>query len=295
MKKRPFLPALLIFGALILFFFVGTLVFSSSRGSRLLSFGSKVGVVEVAGEIDSSRETIEDILNFKEDTSIKAVVLRIDSPGGGVGPSQEIHEEVKKLAEVKPVVASMGSVAASGGYYMAVPAKKIFANAGTLTGSIGVIMEFTSYQVLLEKVGLKSQVVKSGEHKDIGSPTRPMSENDRKILQSVIDDVHRQFVTAVAEGRKMKPDVVQKLADGRIFTGRQALELGLVDSLGNLQDSIDAAANLAGIVGEPRIVYPSRDEPGFLDYLIQESVSYFKRGLHGRTRHGLQFLWSEVY
>lgn len=286
--------ALLILGALFLFFLAGTLAFSTAFGPGVLPLGAKVGVVEVTGEIDSSRETIEDILSFREDNSIKAVVLRIDSPGGGVGPSQEIHEEVKKLAAIKPVVASMGSVAASGGYYMAVPAVRIFANPGTLTGSIGVIMEFTSYQQLLEKVGLKNHVVKSGEHKDIGSPTRPMSENDRKILQGVIDDVHQQFIAAVAEGRKMEPARVGKLADGRIFTGRQAVEAGLVDSLGNLQDSIEAAAKLAEIDGEPRIIYPSRKEPHFIDYFMQQAISQLRHGLYGRTRSGLQFLWSDV-
>lgn len=294
MKKRPFLTALLILGILFLLFLAGTLAYSGLFGAGAFPIGARVGVVEVAGVIDSSRETIDQILDFKEDDSIKAVVLRIDSPGGGVGPSQEIHEEIKKLAGVKPVVVSMGSVAASGGYYMAAPAARIFANPGTLTGSIGVIMEFTSYQELLEKIGLRNQVVKSGEHKDIGSPARPLSDSDRKILQGVIDDVHRQFIAAVAEGRKMDPEKVRRLADGRIFTGRQALEAGLVDELGNLQDSIEAAAELAGIEGKPRVVFPSREEHKILDYFIEETASRFRRGLHGKSAGGLQFLWSEV-
>ena len=287
--------ALLLLGAIFLFFLVA--IFSISTfmgGSSPLATGEKVGVIEVSGVITSSKSTIAHLLRFRKNDSIKAIVLRIDSPGGGVGPSQEICEEVQKTVKVKPVVVSMGSVAASGGYYIASPANRIFANPGTITGSIGVILEFTNFQELLQKIGLKSQVVKSGEHKDIGSPVRPMTEGDRKILQALIDDVHQQFIAAVAKGRKLDIEKVRGLADGRIFSGRQAVAVGLVDQLGDLQDAVKAAAGLAGIHGEPRLVYPPREKPGILQYLVEDSLSRFRKGLQEKTTAGLDFLWSGV-
>jgi protease IV len=294
MKKRPFLMALLLLGAIFLFFVVIMFLIAGFMGHAALPIGKKVGVIEVNGVIVSSKKTIESLVDFKKDGLIKAVVLRIDSPGGGVGPSQEIYEEVKKVAQIKPVVVSMGSVAASGGYYIAVPAQRILANPGTITGSIGVIMEFTNFQNLLQKIGLKSQVVKSGKHKDIGSPLRSMTEEDRKILQSLIDDVHQQFITSVSEGRKMDLEKVRTLADGRIFTGRQAFEEGLVDELGNLQDAIQVSARLAGIEGEPRVVYPPSEKSGILEYLFKDTVAQLGNSFKEQAGAGLQFLWSGV-
>jgi protease-4 len=295
MQKKPFLMALAVLGAVFLFFLalvyaIGHLVGRPSR----LPIGAKVGVVEVEGVIGSSKETIEQLIDFRDDDTVKAIVLRIDSPGGGVGPSQEIYEEVKKAVEVKPLVVSMGSVAASGGYYIAAPAQRIVANPGTITGSIGVIMEFTNFQDLLGKIGLKNQVIKSGEHKDIGSPTRPMTEEDRRILQTLIDDVHQQFIDAVAEGRKLAPEKARALADGRIFSGRQAKQYGLVDELGNLQDAIGAAADLAGIEGEPNVVYPPPEKPEFFRYLIEESASQLRHGLQQKAATGLSYVWSGI-
>lgn len=292
MKKRPFLMALLTLGAIFLFFLLLIVVVGkmSGRSSRFV-LGDKVGYVTIAGAITSSEKIIDQIDSFKEDGSVKAIVLRVNSPGGGVSPSQEIYDEVKATAAVKPVVVSMGSVAASGGYYIAAPAQRILANPGTITGSIGVIMQFTNVEELLGKVGLKSQVVKSGRHKDIGSPVRPMSTADREILQSLIDDVYAQFVQAVAESRKMDIDKVRQLADGRIFTGRQAFEAGLVDELGGYRDAIRVAADLAGIKGKPKVVYPAPDKEELLDYFIQETAQLLKQGVqNGDT--GLQFLWS---
>lgn len=287
--------ALLLLGAIFLFFVLMIYAISSLMGrSTALAVGEKVGVIEVTGVISDSRDIIDQLIEFRDDDSVKSIVLRIDSPGGGVGPSQEIYEEVGKTVEVKPVVVSMGSIAASGGYYIAVPANRIIANPGSITGSIGVIMEFTNFQELLQKIGLKSDVVKSGEHKDIGSAIRPMSDPDRKILQAMIDDVHSQFIDAVAEGRKMEVATVRALADGRIFTGRQAMAAGLVDELGNLQDSIDVAAELAGITGEPKTVYPPELKPGFLDYLIQETVSQLQDGLREQGAGGLRLIWSGI-
>lgn len=292
MKKRPFLMALLTLGAIFLFFLGLIAVVAALRGDRpALALGERIGVIRVEGVIASSRQVTEQINQFRKDDGIRAVVLRIDSPGGGVAPSQEICEEVRKLAAVKPVVVSMGSVAASGGYYIAVPAVRILANPGTITGSIGVIMEFTNVQELFGKIGLSREVVKSGAHKDIGSPLRPMTPSDRRILQGMIDDVYDQFVHQVADSRKLPLDKVRALADGRIFSGRQALHEGLVDELGNFRDAVARAAELAGIKGEPRLVYPPRKRPGLFEYLIQESAAQLRRGLREELAGGVQYLW----
>jgi protease-4 len=292
-KKRPLLIASLLLGGIFVFFLVLALAVASMTGqSNRFVVGDKIGVVEVIGLIASSSRTIEQLHSFRDDDSVKAIVLRVDSPGGGVGPSQEIHDEVRQLVSVKPVVVSMGSAAASGGYYIAAPADLIVANPGTITGSIGVIMEFTNIQDLLEKIGLRSQVVKSGDHKDIGSPVRPMTDEDRAILQSLIDDVHGQFISAVAEGRELDPQVVRELADGRIFTGRQAKEMGLVDELGGLQVAIRKAAELGGIEGEPAVIYPPKEKPGLMDFLIEESLNKLHHALRQERTAGLQYIWT---
>jgi protease-4 len=215
----------------------------------------KIGIVTVEGPIITSKDTIEELKTYRKDNSIKAIILRVESPGGGVAPSQEIYEEVKKTAKEKPVVVSMGAVAASGGYYISAPATKIVANPGTLTGSIGVIMEIPNIKGLMEKIGVKTEVIKSGRYKDIASIFKDMEPEQRKILQSVLDDVHEQFIKAVAEGRRLPVNQVRELADGRVFTGSQALQLKLVDELGNMEDAIELARELAGIKGEPQIVY----------------------------------------
>lgn len=220
----------------------------------------KVAVIRVEGVILDAQATIGDLKKFAESPSVKAIVLRIDSPGGGVVPSQEIYDAVRRIRakQSKTVVASMGTVAASGGYYIAVATDRIMANPGTLTGSIGVIMELANVEGLLKKIGVESVVVKSGAHKDLGSPFRQMSEEDRRILQNVMDDVHTQFIEAVAEGRSLKITEVKSIADGRIFTGRQAKDEKLVDELGDLDDAVKLAAELAGIEGEPKVVEPRK-------------------------------------
>ncbi|MEK6673913.1 MAG: signal peptide peptidase SppA [Nitrospirota bacterium] len=216
--------------------------------------GEKVAVVRVEGTIIDSKNVIDELKGYVRDAAVKAIVLRVDSPGGGVAPSQEIYEEVRKASAQKKVVVSMGSIAASGGYYISSPATRIIANPGTITGSIGVIMEIPNIQGLLNKVGVKTEVIKSGRHKDMASVFRGIGREERLIMQKVLDDVHEQFIKAVAEGRKMLPDDVRKLSDGRIFSGRQALDAGLVDELGNLEDAIKTAATLSGIKGEPEVV-----------------------------------------
>ncbi|HEX9284366.1 MAG TPA: signal peptide peptidase SppA [Nitrospirales bacterium] len=254
-KKRTFRTVLALLGLVIVAAVGFSLLTSLTLDSSLLG-GEKVAVVRIEGVILDSREAIEELRKFRDNPSIKAIVLRIDSPGGGVVPSQEIYSEVLKArAEGKvKVVASMGNLAASGGYYIAAATDKIVANPGTLTGSIGVIMELANLQGLLEKVGVRSVVIKSGKHKDLASPFRAMSPEERALLQSVLDDVHDQFIQAVAAGRAMKVEQVRDLADGRIFTGRQAKAAKLVDELGDLQDAIKLAARMVGIAGEPRVI-----------------------------------------
>ena len=222
----------------------------------LLATQEKVAIVRVEGPILDSHETVEELKGYAEDPTVRAIVVRIDSPGGGVAPSQEIYNAVKRVRKEnnKTVVASMGTVAASGGYYIAVATDRILANPGTLTGSIGVIMQMANFQDLLEKIGVKNVVVKTGKFKDIGSPFRPMQEEDRRLLQSVMDDVHRQFIEAVADGRSLDSSEVEQLADGRVFTGNQAKSILLVDEIGDLQDAIRLAGELGGIQGEPRVI-----------------------------------------
>lgn len=235
----------------IILAFISAMIAVLNKG---MPIGDKVAVVRIEGPIIDSKGAIEEIKDYAKDVSIKAIVLRVDSPGGAVAPSQEIYEEVKKATAKKKVVVSMGALAASGGYYISSPASRIIANPGTLTGSIGVIMEIPNVEGLMNKVGVKTEVIKSGRHKDIASMFRGIGREERMILQGVLDDVHEQFIKAVAEGRKMSQEGARKLADGRIFTGKQALGVGLVDELGNIEDAIKVAAKLAGIKGEPNVV-----------------------------------------
>ncbi len=230
------------------------------------SLGDKVALVRVTGIILDSTDVIKELKEYSKDKSVKAIVLRVDSPGGGVAPSQEIYEEILKIKKHKKVIVSMGSVAASGGYYISAPADRIVANAGTLTGSIGVIMEIPDVSDLMKKIGVKTQVIKSGRHKDMASVFKSMTPEEKEILQAVLDDVHDQFIRAVSEARGMEFEVVRKLSDGRIFTGRMAKELGLVDELGNLEYAIMLAGKLAGIKGEPEVVY-KEEEFSFINML----------------------------
>lgn len=294
MKKRPLLLATLTIGGLFLFFLLVVLVAGHWRGpADLVVVGEKIGIVEVLGPIDDSKLLIGQIHEFRDNGSVKAVILRIDSPGGGVGPSQEIYTEIRKLNEKKPVVVSMGAVAASGGYYVAAPARRIFANPGTITGSIGVIMSFANYRELMDKVGVKSQVVKSGAYKDTGSAVRDFTAQERKLLQALIDDVHSQFVEAVGQGRDLPAEQVMALADGRIYSGRQALEVGLVDELGNLQDAIAYAAELVGLDEDPPLLYPRPEEKEWLERLLQNLVGLPDIAVLRTGREaGLKYLWT---
>jgi protease-4 len=217
--------------------------------------GQKIAVVELAGVISSSEDVVRQLKKYRDNNSIRAILLHIDSPGGAVVPSQEMYEEVRKTRDGgKPVVVSMGSLAASGGYYVACGGSKLVANKGSLTGSIGVISEFLQFHDALNKLGIDVKTIKSGRLKDAGSPTRKMNEEDQQYFQSLMDNVHQQFMDVVERERELSHEEVLSLADGRVYTGEQALDLGLVDTLGTFEDAVKIAASLAGIQGEPALV-----------------------------------------
>jgi protease-4 len=260
MKRNRILIGLGVIAALLIFFFTILFFIGRYTGGKTsrFAFGDKIAIVEVKGVITESSAIIEQLQQYFDDDGVKAIILRVDSPGGGVGPSQEIYREIMRIKTKKKVVTSMGSVAASGGYYIACASHLIVANPGTITGSIGVLMEFSNFEELLKKIGIKGVVLKSGEHKDIGSPFREMTPEEKRIMQEVLDNVHEQFIQAVADGRKLERSKVVQIADGRIFTGEQAKDLGLVDQLGNLQDTIDITAKMVGITGKPNVLYPKK-------------------------------------
>jgi protease-4 len=280
MRKHP-----VIFGVLLLFAlgFVFYLFFyrvgAHTGKSKTFSLNDKVGVVSVNGVIHDSLEITEQLEEFGRDDSIVAVVLRIDSPGGGVAASQEIYDAVIELKKKKKVVVSMGSVAASGGLLIACAADKIVANAGTITGSISAIMQFANVEELLKKIGLKASVVKSGKYKDIGSPLRGMTQEERKIIQDLIDDIYNQFVDVIVRDRKIPIKKVVAIADGRVFTGRQAKEYGLVDQLGDMGAAAKLACQLAGGDGKYDLVYPSKKRASIFDYVFESAANQFSRSL----------------
>jgi len=269
--KKVFFIVLIAAGVLLFGLTMAAIVWSSfSQNSGMeVSYGKYVGIVEVNGAIVSPDETVNLIKRYRDNNAIKAIVLRVQSPGGGVAASQEIYQAIKNARESKPVVCSMGEVAASGGYYIACACDTIVANPGSLTGSIGVIMEFMVAEELIKKVGLKFEVLKAGQNKDLGSPFRQMTPEERALLQGMIDDVHGQFIEAVAEGRKLSPDSVRLFADGRVFSGRQALALRLVDKMGTLEDAIKLAASMAGLKEKPKIFRERKKKPTLFDLLIK--------------------------
>ena len=272
MKKHPILIAFLILIVICAVFFL--MVFALSRFGDQYTYvwgGDKIGVIEIEGTIFQAEPVIEKIIKFRKSKSVKAIILRINSPGGAVAPSQEIYQEVKKTCKEKTVVVSVESVAASGGYYIACAADEIIANPGTLVGSIGVILQIENIEELLKKIGLSRKVIKSGKYKDIGSMTRKMTAEEEAMLQEFSDDIYGQFIDAVVEGRNIKREEVLKLADGRIFSGEQAIKLGLIDKLGNLQDAISITGEMVGIKGEPRTIYPKKKKPSIFDFIFEES------------------------
>jgi protease-4 len=260
----------IIAGVLVLLFFTfiaGIGCGFLMSGDDAFSTGDKVAVLKIEDIILDDQPYIDSISKIKEDKKVKAVVVRIDSPGGAVGPSQEIYSELKKLRKDMPVIASIGNVGASGGYYIACAAEKIFANPGTITGSIGVVAEFTSYEKLLEWAKVDVDVLKSGKYKDVGSPFREMTPEDREYMQGLIDNVYSQFKSAVAESRGLGAAEVDKVADGKIFTGEQAKGLKLIDEIGTINDAIDLASKMAGIKGKPGLVYYPKKKSQVLELL----------------------------
>lgn len=260
-----------IFGFLALT--IASLIFSEPEDETVSSGGEKIALVELNEPIVSSLDIVRQLKKYRDNRSVKAIVFRVESPGGGVAASQEIYEEVKKTKESgKPIVVSMGAVAASGGYYVSCAASTIVANPGTLTGSIGVIFQFLHFSDLMKKLGIDESTFKSGNLKDSGSPFRKVTPEERKYFQGLIDDVYDQFVHVVAKERKLSVNYVKKYADGRVFTGRQAKQYGFVDTLGTLEDAIDIAAHLAGIHGKPQVIKEYRRQ-GLMDRILGSSMS----------------------
>jgi len=273
--RSDLLIALIVVGVLIIFAIVALNQSSrpaSSSGSSITSNNS-VGLIEIIGVIYDSRSWVEKIDDFRKKDKIKAIVIRIDSPGGVVAASQELYEAIKRASEEKPVIASFGNVAASGGYYAALGADSIVANSGSTTGSIGVYMETLEYHELMDKVGVSSNIIKSGKFKDAGTPTRELSRDEKAYFQSYIDDSFKDFAEVVAKERNLTYSEVLKIADGRVFTGRQALQLGLVDRLGDQYISVRLAADMAGIKGEPNVVRPPKKGSDWLEIFLDEAVS----------------------
>ncbi|KRT65029.1 MAG: signal peptide peptidase SppA, 67K type, protease IV [Candidatus Dadabacteria bacterium CSP1-2] len=252
--------------------------------------GERIAILEIQGVILDSQPYLDSLSKIKKDDGIKAIVLRIDSPGGAVGPSQEIYSEILKLREKKPVIATLGSVGASGGYYIACAAQKILANPGTITGSIGVIAQFVSYEQLLKWAKLDVEVIKSGEFKDVGSPFKKMTETEKQYMQQLIDNVYSQFKLAVSKARGIDSKEMDKIADGRIFTGEQAKNLKLIDELGTLSDAISLAGTLSGIKGEPNVSYYPKKKMNFLDFILSKFETEIISGLPLKERFGLFYL-----
>jgi protease-4 len=278
MKSRTLWTGCLV-TALVVLFFLGLsgVVLALLGKGFIFGPGERVGVVEIKGVLTDSRTIIKQLDRYCDDRSVKAIVLRINSPGGAVGPAQEILREVEKVRHKKKIVASLGTVAASGGYYIACGADLIMANRGTATGSIGVIMQFANVAGLTKKLGLDLFNLKAGRYKDAGSPFRPMTPEDKAYLQGLLDNIYQQFLNDVARNRKLPLAKVRTLAEGRVYTGEEAKQLGLVDAFGNLPDAIEKAGRLGGIKGKVKAVYPEKEGFSLLRLLLgqdtEESLS----------------------
>ena len=291
-RRHPILTVLLLI--LVTALVLGTVLIGALHlfsPSSDLPFSEKIGVIPVQGTIISSQAITERLVQFRKDRSIRAIILKIDSPGGAIAPSQEIYREIQKTTPVKKVVAAMGAVAASGGYYVAAAANKIVANPGTITGSIGVIVELVNIEGLLNKIGVDLETVKSGEFKDMGSPDRKLTEKERQILNSLVMELKDQFVQAIVQGRRLSQEKVQAIADGRVFSGATARELGLVDFLGNFQDAVEITKELAGIRGEVTLVYPESGRLELLDLLLESSAEFAAR-LIRNLRSRVEYRWN---
>ena len=256
------------------YWIIGLIVFiiiiSIIPWGNVLPSGPKVGIVEINMPITNSKKAVDDLNYFNRKSNIAAIVVRLETPGGGVAASQEIYEKVRKISKFsdKPIIASMGGVAASGGYYIALGADTIMANPGTATGSIGVIMSYPIIGKMMDKIGIQYETIKSGTLKDSGAPFRNITSVERKYFQGLIDDLHGQFLSVVAEERNIPMDQAAELANGQVYSGKQAVENGLIDMLGTFEDAVLLAAREAGYVEEPEIVYPPEEKKGLLDMLF---------------------------
>ena len=306
MDKRAAVVLGVIFGGLFLVLFgFMLLAYSAVKGTATgvsleteTTVGARIGIVEAKGTIGDaapagvdSDKVVKLLKKYEKDDDVKAIVLRVDSPGGAVAPSQEIHDAIKRIKARKKVVVSMAGLAASGGYYISAPADRIFAEPGTLTGSIGVIFMHFNVRGLLEWAKVEETTLKSGKYKDTLSPFRPIHETDREEIQSISDDVYGQFVQAVAQGRGLPEARVREIAEGRIYTGKRAKELKLVDELGGLDDAIAAAWGLAGQSGEPKVQYPPREHELSLRDLMRGAFQGASEGVRSAVpQGGLMFL-----
>lgn len=284
MKKSRTSPALLLILFLVVTFVGAILVISlMSQGEKetsgslagILEYGNKVGVITIDGSITSADETLKQMRKFSKKSSIKAIVLRVNSPGGTVAPAQEMYREIERIKRKKPVVVSMETIATSAAYYISSNADKIVCSDGTITGSIGVIMMLPNIQQVIEKIGVNVTVVKAGKYKDIGSQLRPMTDEERRLLEGFAAQIHEQFISDVAAGRKGKIsiDELRQIADGRFFTGQKAKEMGLVDTIGNFYDAVKIAAELGRIKTDPELVYPKKKWDGYLDMFMESAAS----------------------
>lgn len=293
MRRHPVIFGIFLLFLIVTAFFLLVYVLGSSTEDRhSFALDNKVGIVKVEGFIGDTRDVVEQLNQFGKDDAIKAVVLRIDSPGGGVASSQEIYAAVTDLKKKKKVITSMGSLAASGGYMIACATDKIVANPGTMTGSISAVMHFANVEELLKKLGLKASAIKSGKFKDIGSPVREMTAEERALLQELVDDIYDQFLDMVARDRNIPKENLRKIADGRIFTGRQAQKLGLVDYLGDMGYAVTLAGEMSGIKGKPEVVYPKKKGSRFWDYLFREMFTALEHEMLGKREqfNGILYL-----
>ena len=280
---------------IILFSFIAAVIAAGRTDTSTDIFSTqRVAIIPIEGEIFEARDTIELLHRYSESATVRAIVMRINSPGGAVTPSQEIYEEIRKVKarSHKPIVASLDTVAASGGFYIASACDQIVSNPGSITGSIGVILQWMEIKDLVNWAKMKPQTITSGTMKDVGSPYRDMTDEERAYLQRITAQLHHQFINAVAEGRKGKMSLedVERIADGRVFTGEEALDLKLVDRLGNLDDAVTVAAKMAGVRGRPGTLYPKKRKPTLFDMLTStdDSKTLVDRVL---SRRGAMFLY----
>ncbi|MBN2122731.1 MAG: signal peptide peptidase SppA [Deltaproteobacteria bacterium] len=291
-KRYPILTVLVILGVIALFLGAAMTAFLGIAGSSSgISFGNRIGVIAIEGTIADPEPILTQLVDFKNDKSVKAIILRVNSPGGGVAPSQEIYREIRKTIKSKKVIVSMGNLAASGGYYIASGADRIVASPGTLSGSIGVIMEFIQLEDLLRKLGVGLEVMKTGEFKDIGSPHRKMSDRDRDLIRNLIGEIQGQFVEAVAKGRNLPVEKVREIADGRILSGARCKELGLVDVLGNFQDAVDLAKEMSGIEGDVTLVHSRKARGRLWQLLLEDAAESLYRAARSVLQPRVEFRW----